>query len=98
VAADVQILRYVLITITGIVLSLFLIGRGLGRVKAVVLFGLYFAWLTLVLYRGYTTSSVEISYHPTSNFASAVAHSEVVSGGELVSDVSAQREACPEES
>jgi hypothetical protein len=41
---------------------------------------------------------VEISYHPTSNFASAVAHSEVVSGGELVSDVSAQREACPEES
>ncbi len=39
--AAVQELRIVLLIVTFVVLALFLIGRGLGRVKAIILFSLY---------------------------------------------------------
>ncbi len=51
-AADVQILRWVLLAVTAVVLALFLIGRGVGRAKAVLLFGMYFVWTAFVVGRG----------------------------------------------
>lgn len=51
-AADVQILRWVLLAVTAVVLALFLIGSGVGRFKAVVLFSLYFIWTAFVIGRG----------------------------------------------
>ncbi len=51
-AADVQILRWVLLAVTAVVLAIFLIGGGVGKVKAVVLFGLYFIWTAFVVGRG----------------------------------------------
>lgn len=51
-AADVQILRWVLLAVTAVVLTLFLVGTGVGRIKAVVLFGMYFVWTAFVVGRG----------------------------------------------
>lgn len=51
-AADVQILRWVLLAVTAVVLAIFLIGGGVGKAKAVVLFGLYFVWTAFVVGRG----------------------------------------------
>ena len=50
-AADVQILRVALFATTGVVLGLFLIGKRLGRGKAIALFGLYFVWTAFVILR-----------------------------------------------
>lgn len=49
--ADVQILRWVLLSVTICVLSIFLIGRSIGKVKAILLFGLYFIWTSFVIGR-----------------------------------------------
>lgn len=50
-AADVQVLRWVLLMVTAVVLSLFLIGKGIGRGKAAILFSLYFMWTAFVVGR-----------------------------------------------
>ncbi|MBU0549892.1 hypothetical protein KJ940_00215 [Myxococcota bacterium] len=54
-ADDVQILRWVLLGVTTIVLALFLIGDGIARGKTIVLFSLYFVWTAFVVYRGVTS-------------------------------------------
>ena len=63
-AADVQVLRWVLLLVTAAVLSLFLIGRGIGRGKAVALFSLYFGWTFFVIGRaqnaGWAQSLVDL--------------------------------------
>ena len=49
-AADVQMLRIGLIAATTLVLGILLIGRKLGRAKAVMLFSIYFVWLGATLH------------------------------------------------
>jgi cation:H+ antiporter len=51
VEADVQILAIVLVAVTLAVLLTMLIGRGLGRVKALLFFGIYVAWTAFVVGR-----------------------------------------------
>jgi cation:H+ antiporter len=51
-SADVQILRWVLLVVTGIVLALFLVGKKIGKGKAMVLFSVYFLWTAFVVGRG----------------------------------------------
>jgi cation:H+ antiporter len=50
-AADVQILRIALLVITGLVMLIFLVGRRMGRVKAVLLLALFAGWTTFVVGR-----------------------------------------------
>lgn len=50
-SADVQILRIGLVAITLGVLGIFLIGKRIGKLKAVMLFSLYFGWLGFILWR-----------------------------------------------
>ncbi len=66
--ADVQILRIGLLVVTGIVLALFLIGKKIGKGKAIALFSIYLGWLGFILYR-----AVEVS--ASSDVASFVTHS-----------------------
>ena len=49
--ADVQILRWGLLATTAVVLGIFLIGKKIGKGKAVALFALYFGWLGFVAWR-----------------------------------------------
>lgn len=49
--ADVQILRWGLLGTTAVVLGIFLIGKRIGKGKAVLLFALYFGWLGFVAWR-----------------------------------------------
>ena len=51
-SADVQILRWGLLVTTAVVLGVFLIGRKIGKGKAIILFSLYGAWLAFVVWRG----------------------------------------------
>ena len=67
-SADVQILRIGLLVVTAIVLALFLIGKKIGKGKAIALFSIYVAWLGFILYR-----AVEVS--GTSDVASFVSYS-----------------------
>ena len=48
---DVQVLRFVLILASVLILSIFLIGRSVGKVKAVLLFSLYFLWTAFIIGR-----------------------------------------------
>ncbi|MED5374142.1 MAG: sodium:calcium antiporter [Myxococcota bacterium] len=57
-SADVQVLRIGLLVVTGIVLTLFLAGKKVGRGKALTLFALYFGWLGFVLYRAAQVSGI----------------------------------------
>ncbi len=61
-AADVQILRWALLAVTGVVLTLFLVGTGVGRIKAVVLFGMYFVWTAFVVGRGMGAEWTDIDH------------------------------------
>jgi len=51
-SADVQILRWGLLVTTGVVLTLFLVGKQIGKGKAIALFSLYALWLGFVVWRG----------------------------------------------
>lgn len=55
-ADDVQILRWILLAVTGAVLALFLFGRGLARGKMILLFILYIGWTVFVVGRGFNAS------------------------------------------
>jgi hypothetical protein len=48
---DVQVLRWVLLICTLVVLAVFLIGPSLGRLKAMVLIGLYAVWTVFIIGR-----------------------------------------------
>ena len=49
--ADVQILAIVLVAVTLAVIFTMLVGRGLGRVKALLFFGIYAAWTAFIVGR-----------------------------------------------
>lgn len=49
--ADVQILRWGLLATTAVVLAILLVGKRIGKGKAVMLFALYFGWLGFVAWR-----------------------------------------------
>ena len=66
-SADVQMLRIGLLAVTGIVLALFLIGKKIGKGKAIALFSIYLGWLGFILYR-----AVEVS--GATDVASSVTH------------------------
>ena len=51
VSADVQVLRWVLLAVTAMVLSLLLIGSEIGAGKAILLFSLYLGWTGFVVGR-----------------------------------------------
>jgi cation:H+ antiporter len=46
---DVQILRFILILASVLILAIFLIGRSIGKVKAVMLFSIYFLWTAFII-------------------------------------------------
>ena len=46
---DVQLLRFVLIIVSVLILTIFLIGRSVGKFKAVLLFSLYFMWTAFIV-------------------------------------------------
>ena len=50
---DVQLLRFVLIIVSVLILAIFLIGNSVGKVKAILLFGLYFAWVGFLVGKQY---------------------------------------------
>lgn len=50
-SADVQVLRWVLLFVTACVMGLLLIGRAIGRAKAVALFALYVFWTVFIIAR-----------------------------------------------
>ena len=51
-AADVQVLQWVLLGMSLVVIAMFVLGRGLGRGAAITLVGLYAAWSVFVVGRG----------------------------------------------
>ncbi len=50
-SADVQILRIVLLIVTGAVMLIFLLGRRMGRIKAILLLGLFGLWTLFIVGR-----------------------------------------------
>ena len=46
---DVQVLRFILILASVLILAIFLIGRSIGKVKAVMLFSIYFLWTAFII-------------------------------------------------
>ena len=59
-AADVQILRWGLLVTTAVVLTLFLVGKKIGKGKAIALFSLYAVWLAFVVWRGVFATELPI--------------------------------------
>ena len=50
-AQEVQVLCFILLVVSIVILALFLIGDGVGRLKAFILFGLYFLWIFFIFGR-----------------------------------------------
>ena len=71
---DVQLLRFVLILVSVLILAIFLIGRSVGKFKAILLFSLYFMWTAFIVGRAQDAAWTKAIQLPA--FLSASAQAE----------------------